>query len=130
MKKILLFTLISALLTTSITSCKVEPKEDEVTKDEVIENEVIEDKVTKDEIIEDEVSEDEILEDEIIEDEIIEDEVSEEENLQPKYNVIYTPSDEIPAVSPEELQVFWDEDTGRYGFKVISEVISTQKVRK
>ena len=62
MKKILLFAIISALLATTMASCKVEPKEDEVVKDEVVE-----------------------------------DEASEEENLQPKYNVIYTPSDEIPA---------------------------------
>ena len=107
MKKIMLFVLISALLATSMTSCNVDPKEDEVIEDEVVE----------DEVIEDEVSEDEILEDEIIEDEVIEDEVSEEENLQPKYNIIYTPSDEIPAVSPKELQLFRDENTRNYGYK-------------
>jgi len=61
MKKILLFTLISALLATSMASCKVEPKEDEVGEDEVGNDEVIEDEVTDDEVIEDEVIEDEMV---------------------------------------------------------------------
>lgn len=62
-------------------------------------------------------------EDEVVEDEIIENEASEEENLQPKYNVIYTPSDETPAVTPEELQVFCDRDAWRYGYQTEDEEI-------
>ena len=42
---------------------------------------------------------------------------SKEETEQPKYNVIYTPSDEIPAVSPEELIRFCDTDTWMYGYE-------------
>lgn len=82
MKKVLLFTLILALLAISMASCKVELKEDEATEDEVIEDEVVE-----------------------------------EEILQPKYNVIYTPSDEAPAVSPEDLRVFCNTDTWKWGYK-------------
>ncbi len=87
MKKVLFFILVSALLAFSMASCKVEPKQDEA------------------------------LEDEAVEDAATEDEVAEEKKTQDKYNIIYTPSDEISTVSPEELRVFWDKDTDRYGYE-------------
>ncbi len=116
MKKVLLFILVSALLATSITSCKVEPKENESLENEVVENVATEDEVAQDEVFENEV-EDEVVEDEITVDEVSENKVVDEEHLQPKYNVIYTPSDEIPIVSPEELIRFCDTDVWRYGYK-------------
>ena len=97
MKRVLLFILILALLAVSMISCKVEPE--------------------KNKVLEDEVVEDEAVEGEVAEDEVIEDEAPEEENLQNKYNVIYTPSDEIPTVQPEELIIFCDTDAWRYGYK-------------
>ena len=107
MKKKLLLTLISALLAASMASCNVELKEDEATEDAVIEDEVVEDEVVEDEVIGDEITADEIPEEEIIE----------EENLQPEYNVIYTPSDETPTVSPEELIRFCDTNVWMYGYQ-------------
>lgn len=98
MKKILLFTLVSTLLALSMASCKVELKEDEVPEDEVVE-------------------------DEVVEYEVVEDEVAKDENLQDKYKIIYNAPDETPSVLPEQLKVFYDEKTYRYGYKTQDEEI-------
>lgn len=107
MKKNILFILISALLVTSITSCKIDPEKNEVLESEIIENEVIGNEVFEDKTLEDEGTQDRVTEDKVVEN----------QNLQPKYNIIYTPSDETPLVSPEELKVFYDEKTYRCGYK-------------
>lgn len=96
MKKILLFTLVSALLVISVTSCNIEPKENKVVEDEVVEDDVVEGEVVEDEVVEDEVVEDNL-----------------QEGLQEDSYINIAPLE----VSPEDLHLFMDEQTKKYGYE-------------